>query len=162
MKKIDYDQQDKLEAFFKEQETWFPNYVLNKFLGIFFIGMSLILILFPYYSFEGDKSFIKCLVMMYAMYNYGIYFLVAKYTTYVEQGKNRRSIMELVKYLPVEKIQLTYFKGRKIFKPCIFLTAAIVCLHIIISFGCYGTVSVWDILLPVVFCFLFPMSNILW
>ena len=53
MFKIDCDQQGILDKFFKEEISWFANNVLDKFIAAFFIGVSLILLCFPYEALKG-------------------------------------------------------------------------------------------------------------
>ena len=157
MRKIDYEQQKILDEFFEEENTWFPDNVLYNFIAIMLICISMVIILFPYNSWNGDRDFMTTTIIMYAMYNYGIFFMTAKYSRYRELGNKQKNIVELLKYMPVDKRQLVYYKQSKIIKPCGLITASVIVVHIIASLAVYGNINVLDVVIPWVLCFLFPI-----
>ena len=156
MFKIDWDQQGILDKFFKEEISWFANNVLDKFIAAFFIGVSLILLCFPYEALKGESK--SVIITMNSFYLYGIFFIQNKYATYTETGKTRKTIYELVKYLPVTKVQLCFFRIRKIFKVCLGVTLFVVAVKVVTSMALYGSFSVFDVIIPVLMQLILPIG----
>ena len=157
--RIDHAQQKALERFFKEETTWFANHVLYRFLAILLIGISLIMLCFPYLSWaeETDKSLGIALLWVYMLYLYGTVYLAYPYSVYKEQTGMPRTIYELVRYLPVSIAQICIFKSRKVMKPCLWITLFTIAVRVSFSIGCYHRFSFMDVLLPAVFLFGVPV-----
>jgi hypothetical protein len=153
--KVDVKQQETLERFFEEEKTWFANNIFYKYCGYLLIGVSLIMAVFPQKAMDGD-AFWSCLAV-YMLYIYGISMLCFRFTIYSEQNGPAKSVNELLKYLPVSELQYRIFKFKKFIKPCFFLTLFILAAKIGISLLAYHSITVWDVLVPVIFYLLLPM-----
>ncbi len=114
-----------------------------------------IMAVFPQKAMEGD-TFWSCLAV-YMLYIYGTSMLCYRYTIYREQNGPAKSVSELLKYLPVSELQYRIFKFKKFIKPCFFLTLFILAAKIGISLLAYHSITVWDVLVPVIFYLLLPM-----
>ena len=153
--KVNKKQQETLERFFEAEKTWFANNILQKYCGWLLIGVSLIMAVVPQKAMEGDV-FWSCLTV-YMLYIYGISMLCFRFTIYREQNGPAKSVSELLKYLPVSELQYRIFKFKKFLKPCFFLTLFILAAKIGISLLAYHSITVWDVLVPVIFYLLLPM-----
>ncbi len=153
--KVDVKQQETLARFFEEEKTWFANNIFYKYCGFLLIGCSLIMAVFPQKAMEGD-TFWSCLAV-YMLYIYGISMLCYRYAIYREQNGPVKSVSELLKYLPVSERQYRIFMFKKFLKPCFFLTLFILAAKTGISLLAYHSITVWDVLVPVIFYLLLPM-----
>ena len=113
-------QQQRIEAFFKEETTWCPEHVLSNFLAGFFLILCIIFQMIPYQSWDMSEDKSTFFVMSF-LGILGAYFYIQKYSIFNENGK-QRNIGELLRYLPVSYKQLYYFRLKKIIRLCIKLT----------------------------------------
>ena len=93
--KTDIKQQEKLEKFFKEENTWFPDNVGEKFLAIFFFIISGILACAPnkMIDFSDLNNDMKVVLIGYMFYLLGVTYMVMKYKSYQEAySTNRKRI----------------------------------------------------------------------
>ena len=154
--KTDEKQQERIEAFFKEETTFFPNHVMLKFMAGFLVAVSSLLNIIPILEYDdGDirVSFIGC--MLFVM---GINFYASKYANFTEPlTKKVMSMAELTKYLPVNRMQLIIFRIKKILKPCVITTIIVIAFRLLISFGTHGTATVWDVLMPLGLMVVWPI-----
>lgn len=91
----DIKQQEKLEKFFKEENTWFPDNVGEKFLAIFFFIISGILACAPnkMIDFSDLNNDMKVVLIGYMFYILGVTYMVMKYKSYQEAySTNRKRI----------------------------------------------------------------------
>lgn len=153
--RVNEKQQERLERFFEEETTWFANHIYFKYCGYIIIGCSLIMAVFPTKALDRDSFWPH--LATYMLYIYGISMLHYRYTLYQEQKNNAKSIMVLLQYLPVSERQYRIFKFRKLEKTFFFLTLFILAAKIGISLLAYHSITVWDVLVPVIFYLLLPM-----
>lgn len=157
--RVNEKQQETLERFFEEEKTWFANNIFYKYCGWLLIGCSLIMAVFPKKAMEGDTFW--SYLAVYMLYIYGTSMLCYRYTIYREQNGSAKSVRELLKYLPVSELQYRIFMFKKFIKPSFFLTLFILAAKIGISLLAYHSITVWDVLVPVIFYFLVPLL-LLW
>ncbi|MCR4947207.1 MAG: hypothetical protein K5929_09735 [Lachnospiraceae bacterium] len=154
--KEDRKQQDRIAAFYKEETTYFPNHVLLNFVAIFLIVVSSMLNIIP--CLEYEDGFIKVAIYGCILFAQGIFIYASKYATFTEPlTKKMTSIAKLTKYLPVNRMQLTIFRIKKILKPCLISTAIVVTIRLLISFGVHGSATVWDVLMPLGLMVVWPV-----
>ena len=95
---------------------------------------------------DGDMMVSLYGVLLFAL---GIYTYASKYAAFTEPlTKKVVSIAELTKYLPVNRMQLTIFRIKKIFKPCFITTVVVIAFRLLISFGTHGSAMLMDVLIP--------------
>ena len=89
----DIKQQEKLEKFFKEENTWFPDNVGEKFLAIFFFIISGILACAPnkMIDFSDLNNDMKVVLIGYMFYILGVTYMVMKYKSYQKKNNNKRT-----------------------------------------------------------------------
>ena len=133
--KTDIKQQEKLEKFFKEENTWFPDNVGEKFLAIFFFIISGILACAPnkMIDFSDLNNDMKVVLIGYMFYLLG------------------------VTYMPIDRMQLWIFITKKKIKPCAVMTAIIIAIRIIITLAAYRNIYLSDILMALVFNLIVPV-----
>ena len=151
--KTDIKQQEKLEKFFKEENTWFPDNVGEKFLAIFFFIISGILACAP-------NKMIDFSLIGFMFYLLGVTYMVMKYKSYQEAySTNRKRITtrELLKNMPIDRMQLWIFITKKKIKPCSVMTAIIIAIRIIITLAAYRNIYLSDILMVLVFNLIVPV-----
>lgn len=107
--KTDIKQQEKLEKFFKEENTWFSDNVGEKFLAIFFFIISGILACAPnkMIDFSDLNNDMKVVLIGYMFYLLGVTYMVMKYKSYQEPySTNRKRITtkELLKNMPIDRM----------------------------------------------------------
>ena len=157
--RVNEKQQERLERFFEEETTWFANHIYFKYCGYIIMGCSLIMAAFPTKALDRD-SFWSCLTA-YMLYIYGVSMLHYRYTLFQEQKNNAKSIMVLLRYLPVSERQYRIFKFRKLKKTFFFLALFILAAKVGISLIAYHSFTVWDVVIPVGCYFLVPLL-LLW
>ncbi|MBR3524745.1 MAG: hypothetical protein IKO11_02765 [Lachnospiraceae bacterium] len=156
--KADTKQQQMIKEFFREETSYCPTHVLAKAAGIILTSISFILLIIPVLEWEEDMRMI--IVYGFTLFAMGIFIYASKYATLNETLTKRVvKISELTKYIPVSRMQLTIFRIRKILKPCAICTAAVIALRCILSYTLHGSLSVWDLVLPVVFMICWPVVN---
>ena len=158
----DIKQQEKLEKFFKEENTWFPDNVGEKFLAIFFFIISGILACAPnkMIDFSDLNNDMKVVLIGYMFYLLGVTYMVMKYKSYQEAySTNRKRITtrELLKNMPIDRMQLWIFITKKKIKPCAVMTAIIIAIRIIITLAAYRNIYLSDILMVLVFNLIVPV-----
>ena len=91
--KTDIKQQEKLEKFFKEENTWFPDNVGEKFLAIFFFIISGILACAhnKMIDFSDLNNDMKVVLIGYMFYILGVTYMVMKYKSYQEAYSTNRT-----------------------------------------------------------------------
>ena len=153
--KPDEKQQQILEEFFREETTYFPNHVLQKYIAYLLMSVGAMLMLIPYGEVKEDKSILGIMAMLFAL---GSFFYATQYATYTETLlKKVVPVKELVKYLPVERMQITIFRIRKVLKPCLIYSLVVIALKCAIYCGGYGNLSGPDILIPVTGMVVYPV-----
>lgn len=145
--KADKKQQDRLEAFFAREGIFYPDHEIQDVIAILMIIVSLIINIMPCLAYDnGDMTVSLFGFMMFAL---GVYFYAAKYAFLTEPLTRRAiNITELTKYLPINRMQLTVFRIRKICKPCYVATVIVIVIRLLISFGVYGSATILDVLSP--------------
>ena len=140
--KTDIKQQEKLEKFFKEENTWFSDNVGEKFLAIFFFIISGILACAPnkMIDFSDLNNDMKVVLIGYMFYLFGVTYMVMKYKSYQESySTNRKRIT------------------KKKIKPCAVMTVIIIAIRIIITLAAYRNIYLSDILMVLVFNLIVPV-----
>ena len=107
--KEDKKQQERLAAFYKEETTYFPNHVLLNFVAGFMTFVSFFINIIPCLDY-GD-GFIKVDIYACLLFSIGISTYASKYAAFTEPlTKKVRNIVDVTKYLPVNRMQLTIFR----------------------------------------------------
>ena len=90
--KTDVKQQERLDKFFAEENTWFPGNVGEKFLAVFFLIISGILLCIPnrIITFSDFHEDIKMILLGYMFYSVGVSYMVMKYKSYLESYSTNR------------------------------------------------------------------------
>ncbi|MGN0319958.1 MAG: hypothetical protein ACI4D1_03515 [Lachnospira sp.] len=163
MVKVDIRQQKALDNFFAEQRTWYPDNYMNNYIAALLIGLSMMLLVFPWNSvYDGDIT--PMLIMPSYLYLLGVDFIAAKYRSYSEftnGKKGLKRVSRLIAHLPVDRIQLVYYKINKIWKVCFVTTFICIAVRILISCLAYGNVSPLDIVLPLIIMIILPVFSTL-
>ena len=154
--KTDVKQQKKLEKFFAEENTWFPGNVGEKFLAIFFFIISGILLCIPIriVTFRDFHEDIAMILMVYILYFLGVTYMVMKYKSYMESystNRKRTATKELLRNMPIDRMQLWIYITKKKIKPCAIMTVIIIALKVTISLAAFKTIYPLDLLMVLVF-----------
>jgi hypothetical protein len=86
--------------------------------------------------------------------------MVMKYKSYQEAySTNRKRITtkELLKNMPIDRMQLWIFITKKKIKPCAVMTVIIIAIRIIITLAAYRNIYLSDILMVLVFNLIVPV-----
>ena len=154
--KEDKKQQERIAAFYKEETTYFPNHVLLNFVAGFMTFVSFFINIIP--CLEYDEGFVRVDIYACMLFAIGIFTYASKYATFTEPlTKKVRNIVEVTRYLPVNRMQLTIFRIKKILKPCLITTALVIAIRLLISFGIHGTATIWDVLIPLLLMVIWPV-----
>jgi hypothetical protein len=159
MIKFDQRQQAALERFFKEETTWFPEHVTANFVMYILVGISLILLVFPTRAMDGRDDFMSMVVFPLMIYNLGVQVFASKFEGYKDETNQRRSMLELLKYLPVQREQLCLFCIRKMWRICLPLTLVAIVLRSVFSIGFYHRMSLLDFIIPLAGTLLAPILS---
>lgn len=160
--KTDVKQQERLDKFFAEENTWFPSNVGEKFLAVFFLIISGILLciqnrIIIFSDFHED---IKMILIGYMFYSVGVSYMVMKYKSYMESystNRKRTATKDLLKNMPIDRMQLWIYITKKKIKPCTIMTAIIIVLRITISLAAFKTIYPLDLLMALVFNLIVPV-----
>lgn len=160
--KSDIKQQDKLDKFFAEENTWFPGNVGEKFLAIFFFIISGILLCIPnrIITFSDLHEDMTMILVGYMLYFLGVTYMVMRYKSYLETystNRKRTSTKDLLKNMPIDRIQLWIYITRKKIKPCAIMTVIIILLKVTISLAALKTIYPLDLLMVLVFNLIVPV-----
>lgn len=160
--KIDAKQQEKLDKFFAEENTWFPDNVGEKFLAIFFLIISGILLCIPnrIITLSDYYEDIAVILMVYMLYFLGVTYMVMKYKSYLESystNRKRTATKDLLKNMPIDRVQLWIYITKKKIKPCAIMTAIIIVLKVTISLAAFKTIYPLDLLMVLVFNLIVPV-----
>ena len=160
--KTDVKQQERLDKFFAEENTWFPGNVGEKFLAVFFLIISGILLCIPnrIITFSDFHEDIKMILIGYMFYSVGVSYMVMKYKSYLESystNRKRTSTKDLLKNIPIDRMQLWIYITKKKIKPCTIMTAIIIVLRITISLAAFKTIYPLDLLMALVFNLIVPV-----
>ena len=160
--KSDVKQQDKLDKFFAEENTWFPDNVGEKFLAVFFLIISGILLCIPnrIITFSDFREDIKMILIGYMFYSVGVSYMVMKYKSYLESystNRKRTSTKDLLKNMPIDRMQLWIYITKKKIKPCTIMTAIIIALKVTISLAAFKTIYPLDLLMALAFNLIVPI-----
>ena len=160
--KTDIKQQEKLEKFFKEENTWFPDNVGEKFLAIFFFIISGILACAPnkMIDFSDLNNDMKVVLIGYMFYLLGVTYMVMKYKSYQEaystNRKKNNNKRTAEKHADRQDAAMDIHNKKKI-KPCAVMTAIIIAIRIIITLAAYRNIYLSDILMALVFNLIVPV-----
>ena len=160
--KTDAKQQEKLNKFFAEENTWFPDNVGEIFLAIFFLIISGILLCIQnrIITFSDFHEDIKMILIGYMFYSVGVSYMVMKYKSYMESystNRKRTAIKDLLKNMPIDRVQLWIYITKKKIKPCAIMTAIIIALKVTISLAAFKTIYPLDLLMALVFNLIVPV-----
>lgn len=152
--KADARQQRMLEAFYKEYGTFTWSDMGAKLIGGFFIFISMIFQIIPWqeWEFPGDRYMIYMAMYLELM---AIYLLMSRYTTYSEEGRYKM-FSELFCYIPISRRQISVFRQRRVILLCFKLMVVVLACQVCFALTFYHTLSVWNVLFPIVGTFLLP------
>lgn len=160
--KTDAKQQEKLDKFFAEENTWFPDNVGEKFLAILFFILSGILSCIPnrIITFSDFNEDWKMILIGYMLYFVGVSYMIMKYKSYMESystNRKRTSTKDLLKNMPIDRMQLWIYITKKKIKPCAIMTVIIIALKVTISLAAFKTIYPIDLLMALVFNLIVPV-----
>lgn len=160
--KTDTKQQEKLDKFFAEENTWFPDNVGEKFLAILFFILSGILLCIPnrIITFSDFHEEMTMILVGYMLYFLGVTYMVMKYKSYMESystNRKRTATKDLLKNMPIDRMQLWIYITKKKLKPCSIMTAIIIALKVTISLAAFKTIYPIDLLMVLVFNLIVPV-----
>lgn len=160
--KTDVKQQERLDKFFEEENTWFPDNVGEKFLAILFFILSGILLCVPNRIITLNDYYedIKMILVGYMLYFLGVTYMVMKYKSYMESystNRKRMATKDLLKNMPIDCMQLWIYITKKKIKPCTIMTAIIIALKVTISLAAFKTIYPIDLLMALVFNLIVPV-----
>ena len=156
--KIDDRQQKMIEAFFKDELSRDQNAPLLKYVCCLFVGISMFLILVPFLTWENDGTYLS--VFGFIIFAGGLSINTSKYKTRAVSDTNRYiRFSAVLQYLPVDMLQLVIFRIRKSIKPCVICMSISIVFRCLVSYGAYGIISVWDIVLPLIAMIITPIIN---
>lgn len=153
--KTDKSMQEKIELFYKEETTWFPDHVGFTFCGLMILGITLIWWGLAGPAADGESGEWKVAVSMGAMDGLGFSMLRQRYLFYKE-GKNN-CILELLRYVPVSKEQLLIFVWKKqlFHMRWMFFTALMV--QLFFGIVVFRELSIWNFFMPLLGCVILPV-----
>lgn len=156
--KEDLKQQELLRRFFKEETTWCPEHVGYQAVAVILIGISMILCVMPYqtWDFPEDSAVYSVWIMLYMM---GVTYYMQKYNNYAE-GRKTKAVYDILRYLPVSHRQFQIYIMKKIIKLCGCVTVAAVCCQTVFAIAFMHTFSAGNVLLPIAVTFLLPVLYI--
>lgn len=105
-------------------------------------------------DFSDLNNDMKVVLIGYMFYLLGVTYMVMKYKSYQESySTNRKRITtkELLKNMPIDRMQLWIFITKKKIKPCAVMTVIIIAIRIIITLAAYRNIYLSDILMVLVF-----------
>lgn len=157
---VDKKQQKKLDEFYKEETTWYPEHIGNNFLMCIFIGISISILVIPTVALDGKYDIKAFVVTPWLLYNAGILTYLSKFTTYRDKINQSKSIYELIKYLPISYEQIVLYKLKKLLSRFLLINVIIIVIKNVISIAAYRKISIFDIIIPIALGLVFPMSVI--
>jgi len=143
--KEDPKQQEKLEEFYKNENIFFPDTVVLNFVAKLMITLAVLVNAGPWLASDRYLELTGCM-----FFGVGMSIYSSKYAAFTEgHDKKKTNFADLTRYLPVNRMQLTIFRIKKVLKPCLILTALVVTIRLMISFGIWGSATIWDVLIPI-------------
>lgn len=144
-----------LDNFFKNKELWWPNSYGCKIAAVIILPLAMIILLIPYQSWEGDY---QCLLISFYLEWMGLAMYLKPYHNYMgDDGKIVR-IYDIVKYLPVSYKHIVIYRWKKMMKLCLRMTGIAMACQVLFSFAFLDTVSLGNILAPLLCCFILPVG----
>lgn len=162
MNMFDEKQQLLLKDFYKQEKIWGSDYYLFGFVAGILLFPAMILLIMPFQIWEGDYQVLgtSLLIELMAMEMY-----VRQYCEFREDGK-RKSVCEIIRYMPVSRRQFALYVLRKLLKLCLCLTGAAVICQLVFALAFMDTFSAGNLLIPILCCLVLPMvltgSSFLW
>ena len=150
---MDKKQQLLLEQFFKEFTTWCPEHVGYHIIAIVLVCITMIMWIMPAQLYEGDYSILLNILGMELM---ALLLYQQEFAVYMEKGKERR-IGEVLRYLPVSRLQLFWFKCKKLFRICAWMTGIALFCQITLSVSFLHGLIWENFAMPLVCNMLIPM-----
>ena len=160
--KTDVKQQERLDKFFAEENTWFPDNVGEKFLAVLFFILSgiLLCILNRIITFRDFHEDMTMIIVGYMLYFLGVTYMVMRYKSYMESyntNRKRTATKDLLKNMPIDRMQLWIYITKKKIKPCAIMTVIIIALKVTISLAAFKTIYPIDLLMMLVFNLIVPV-----
>jgi len=146
-------QQALLERFFREEGSWFPNYYLFYLPAVIFLGIAMMLYIFPFQLWEGEYRVVLILFFMELM---GLEMYLRRYCQFQEDGK-MKNICELFQYLPVSGRQFLLYRLRKLMRVCLWMAGITAACQTLSALAFLHTVSFGNLLMPLMLCLVLPM-----
>lgn len=154
--KEDKGQQELLRQFFQEESTWFPEHYIYNLLAGIFIGISILIIIFPYQVWDWELPRDFPIAFVYCFDLIGISYYLQKFTVYKE-GSQYKTVFKLLKHLPVSSAQLNIFIFKKTLKISLWLTAISTVCQTVFALAFLHTFSAMNIVVPVLCNLIFPV-----
>lgn len=134
----------------------------EKFLAILFFILSGILLCIPnrIITFSDFNEDMKMILIGYMFYFVGVSYMIMKYKSYMESystNRKRTSTKELLKNMPIDRIQLWIYITKKKIKPCAIMTTIIIALKVTISLAALKTIYPLDLLMVLIFNLVVPI-----
>lgn len=162
MKGIDEKQQILLKNFYAQEKIWGTDYYLFDFVAGILLFPAMILFIMPFQIWEGDYQVQGICFLIELM---GLEMYVKQYCEFRDEGK-RRSVRNIICYVPVSYRQFALYVLKKLLKLCLCLTGAAAACQTVFALAFLDTFSVGNLLMPLLGCMVLPMlligSTFLW
>lgn len=134
----------------------------RKISGSIFLIISGILLCIPnrIVTLRDFREDIKMILLGYMFYSVGVSYMVMKYKSYMESystNRKRTATKDLLKNMPIDRMQLWIYITKKKIKLCTIMTAIIIVLRITISLAAFKTIYPLDLLMTLVFNLIVPV-----
>jgi hypothetical protein len=149
---MNFKQQDILERFFKEETTWFPDHFGLAMAGYLVLGIAVLGLMFPFQVWEQEKTYL----FFFYFELIGLYLLMQRYYVIRQDGK-QTALAEVIRFLPVERKELAYYRLKKLLKICMRITGITMLCQVFFAAVIMHVFSPVNILVPLTLCFIAPM-----
>lgn len=162
MNVIDEKQQLLLKNFYRQEKIWAADHYLFNVVSGIVLFPAMILFIMPFQIWEGDYQVLGIVSLIELM---GMELYIRQYCEFRQDGE-RKSVCEIIRYVPVSHRQLALYILKKLLKLCLYLTGAAVVCQVVFALAFLDTFSVSNLLVPILCCLVLPMvligSRFLW
>lgn len=154
MLKEDKKQQELIEKFMSTIEVWNDQKWANAIGGYFMVGIVFFIFLIPFQIWEMQYDSVAMLAGLYCC---GIWIYMKMYNTYKDEDVVY-NLYNIIKYMPIDKAQIEYYKFKKMLRFCIKYAACILTTQVLSAAFFFHEVSIIDnVLIPAAVTFVAPV-----
>ncbi len=157
MRENNKKQQLLLDEFYRREKIWGPDHYLYGFTSGIVLAITGILLIMPFQIWEGDYGMVGYCVILELM---GMDFYVKQYSMLREGGENK-GVYGILCFAPVSYQQFALYILKKLLRLCLCMTGAAAVCQVVFAMAFLDTVSVWNLLMPLLCCLIVPMFFIL-